>query len=434
MKNSISVLAVSAAFLAISSAALADDQSKAGSGNALSLAQVEKAAIVQSARSFILDTLQRVGDKNLRDLTRDAIDNAKSCVTHRAGMTAISRQEIFDKLKAEGLIDIGDEGKISGGLINGVFPPLVDDNTACPKLPQTYWSAPGGAYGGHHSEPGGLPVHVSFNLSSNLSLAENYRRIYGQSRRGVPVVTQAGQKSPGVKGSDILISEDITILAPIWHDWAKTMVFQWNADGSEFAELNIGGNGKTDNGGATGDSKTGAHHIIGIAEVMKRGFPAEYIVTHASAHSVPTGGAEYKVVNWIRTAAMLANIDPVAKGYLVKDKLGKLRLAEMREMKTVAMQEILPNEPHLLVEYVLHNISDSDYTYTGAATAEAQVVLKILAAKFGYDPNDGATYNTKYRNPVLTHLSAERIQILYTGKGLAAVETEIARLKKMGVI
>jgi hypothetical protein len=45
--------------------------------------------------------------------------------------------------------------------------------------------------------------------------------------------------------SAIPIDDDIIIAAPVWHDWAKTMVFQWNEDGTEFTALDIGGNGKT---------------------------------------------------------------------------------------------------------------------------------------------------------------------------------------------
>jgi len=42
--------------------------------------------------------------------------------------------------------------------------------------------------------------------------------------------------------------------------------FQWNAVGSEFTELNFGGTGTNDNNGAPGDSRTGGHHIMGVAE------------------------------------------------------------------------------------------------------------------------------------------------------------------------
>src|SRR5258708_28159491 len=127
---------------------------------------------------------------------------------------------------------------------------------------------------------------------------------------------------------------------------------------------------------------------------MKRGLPPELVITQASAHSVPSGGNEYKVVNWLRAAAILAEVDPVAKGYLERDRLGQLRLAPMREMASFAMQSALPNEPSLLVEYVLHNLSDADFTFTGPAATEAGVLLKSLARPFGHDPNDAAACNT----------------------------------------
>ena len=96
--------------------------------------------------------------------------------------------------------------------------------------------------------------------------------------------------SPLVSGmpADIFLSQDLMIAAPIWHDWAKPMVFQWNSDGTEFKELSFGGNGMTDNFGAAGNSKTGAHHILSVAEAMKRGLPPELVISQASAHSHTT--------------------------------------------------------------------------------------------------------------------------------------------------
>jgi len=59
-------------------------------------------------------------------------------------------------------------------------------------------------------------------------------------------------------------------------------VFQWNEDGSEFKELNFGGNGSTDSFGSAGDSRSGGHHIIGVAE-------ADFSGTGAPARAaVPT--------------------------------------------------------------------------------------------------------------------------------------------------
>jgi hypothetical protein len=39
-----------------------------------------------------------------------------------------------------------------------------------------------------------------------------------------------------------------------------------------------------------------------------------------------------------------------------------------------------------------------------------------------------------FRNPVLAHLSAERLQIIYASKGLEAVAAEIEKLKKAGLL
>jgi hypothetical protein len=100
----------------------------------------------------------------------------------------------------------------------------------------------------------------------------------------------------------------------------------------------------------------------------------------------------------------------------------------------VEIQQALPDEPNLLVEYVLHNLSDADHTFTGPSVAEIQIVLKAVAGRFGYDPNDAATYNTKFRNPVLATFSAERLQILYAAGGADAVVAEIDKLKQAGAI
>lgn len=281
--------------------------------------------------------------------------------------------------------------------MSGVFPPLRDETSDCPKPPQPYGSAPGSAFGGHHSHPGGLAVHAFFNLTNALSLAQGYRKVYGP---------------------DLFISEDLMIAAPIWHDWAKTMVFQWNADGTEFAEYNFGGNGKTDAWGEAGDSRTGAHHILGLAEIMKRGLPAEFLVTVASAHAAPASGNEYKVVNWIRTAAIVAGVDAVSAGYLSKDSQERLRLPAVRSW----------DEPgHLLVEYMLHNLSDADFVWTGPAASAADQALKKLAGKFGFDVGNVAEFNNQFRNPVLAHLTAERLLMLQSNGGTAAVAAEVTK-------
>jgi len=290
----------------------------AGNGNAISLAQ--KSPIVQSAFQFLLRQARGLHSDKLREQTLDAISNPRTCVQHRAGVDAARKAAILQQLKDAGLVNPADDATFPGGLLAGVFQPILDEGSSCPHLPQAFYSAPGSVYGGHHSYPGGLPVHESNNDVSDLDLAYQYRAVYGNSFHGFPTIFSDVLRTPAAaRMGDIHIDRDIIAGAPIWHDWAKSMVFQWNADGSEFQELNFGGNGSTDNYGAAGDSRTGGHHIMSVAEAMKRGLSPAFVITQACAHSAPTSGNEFKVVNWLRAAAILAQIDPVQAGYLATD-------------------------------------------------------------------------------------------------------------------
>jgi hypothetical protein len=241
---------------------------------------------------------------------------------------------------------------------------------------------------------------------------------------------KATQQSVG-----FVIDADIIIGAPIWHDWAKSIVFQWNADGSEFPELNFGGNGVTDGiGGTPGNSKTGGHHIMSIAESMKRGFSPAFVITQASAHSNPTSGNEYKVINWLRAAAIMAQIDPVATGYLYVDGHGNLRLPPLRKLGDFNILAVDTNQTNLLTEYTLHNLSDADFTFSGPAVTEVEFVLKQVAAQYGFDPSDVSRYNNFFRNPALSFLTAERLQIIYANSGLRGVKAQLDKLRSLGVI
>ncbi len=379
--------------LAMYGFALAADQSKLGDGNARAVQIAAGSPIIQQARANLRSQLTRIQDGKLRTNTTSILVDPEVCVVSKSGLTLLKKESILRKLLSEALL----APLIDERMMSGVFPPLRDETSDCPKPPQPYGSAPGSAFGGHHSHPGGLAVHAFFNLTNALSLAQGYRKVYGP---------------------DVFISEDLMIAAPIWHDWAKTMVFQWNADGTEFAEYNFGGNGRTDAWGEPGDSRTGAHHILGLAEIMKRGLPAEFLVTVASAHAAPASGNEYKVVNWIRTAAVVAGVDAVSAGYLGKDPQGRLRLPAVRGW----------NEPgQLLVEYMLHNLSDADFVWTGPAASMVDQTLKKLAGKFGFDAGNVAQFNNEFRNPMLAHLTAERLLILQGNSGMEAVAAEVAK-------
>jgi len=378
-------------------------EAQTGAGNAAAAAIALNSAMVQSSYTFLQRQVNLIQDNYVRFMTADALENPATCVFSRAHLTAEREAAIVQTLASQGLIDPRE-----GDDMAGVFPPLVNDGDACPQLPMPIYAAPGSAFGGHHSFPGGLMVHETFNSVSAMNFADAYRRVYG----------------------DVFIDQDLIVAAPLWHDWAKPIVFQWNADGTEFTEFNFGGNGTTDAYGKAGDSRTGAHHIIAIAEMMARGMPAELIVTTACAHSTPTGGAEYKVVNWIRAGAILAQVDPVARGYLLRDTAGQLRLPPFRALGSMDMlQGSSLSHTNTLAEYAIHNLSDSDFTFTGEAIVEAQSVLAAVAPRFGFSSTDTANYNNKFRNPVLSNIPAERLLMLYGNGGTGAVVNAIDAIK-----
>ncbi|MBO9663506.1 hypothetical protein [Dokdonella sp.] len=415
--------------------ALAADQTVPGQGNADAVRLADRSPLVRSAHQFLIEQAYKIRQPAVRRETLDILTNPRTCVRHRVGLASdAAKDAVVAQLVDAGLVKVDDAATFPGGLRAAIFPPVLNESSSCPQLPQPFRSAPGSAYGGHHSYPGGLPVHEANNGVSDVHLAEQYQSVYGFTAfRGLPQVDPdaAGQHWHPNTG-DLAIDGDTIVAAPIWHDWAKTIVFQWNADGSEFAEFNFGGNGATDAWGAGGDSRTGGHHVLSIAEAMARGLPPLLVIAQASAHSAPTYGNEYKVVNWLRAAAIIARVDAVAAGYLAPDGEGRLRLPPIGRLGDVDLNAA--GQTNLRAEYVLHNLSDADYTYSGPVVSTVAVVLAQLAPEFGYAAAETTRYNTAFRNPALAYLSAERLGIVYGERGLDGVRRELKRLRQLGVI
>jgi hypothetical protein len=415
--------------LLMAAGAVAADQTQIGAGNARAEQIGSESPLVQSAKRLLIDNAQQIEDRRLRETTLDAFTNPRTCIFHRIHVTDAVKDQIIAQLQQAGLVNPADAANITGGVKAGIFPPVRDENTACPHLPLPFDATPGSNFGGHHSYPGGLAVHESFNDQSSINFAATYRGEYGQTGSGRLPVAEGTSLRP----DDGFIDQDLILAAPIWHDWAKMMVFQWNADGTEFTELNFGGNGTTDNSGAAGDSRTGGHHILSVAEAMARGLSPAMVITQASAHSAPTLGNEFKVVNWLRAAAIVARIDPVAKGYLVQDAQGRFRLPPLLNLGE-GVDLPAAGQTNLLIEYQIHNLSDADFTNSIPAVTESQVLLAQLAPQYGYDPANATDFNNKFRNVVLSFLSPERLSVLYTNGGLAAVKREVDKLQRLRVI
>lgn len=408
--------------------AKAADQTQLGAGNARAQQIGSASPLVQSAVALLERNAQQIEDAQLRAATLDSFLNPNSCIRHRVNVTDAIKNQIIATLTAQNLVNPADAASITGGLKAGIFPPVVNDGTACPMLPLTFKATPGSNFGGHHSYPGGLAVHEFFNDQSSINFADTYRGEYGSLGEHHLPVTRGAQRS-----GDVRINQDVILAAPIWHDWGKMMVFQWNGDGTEFTELNFGGSGTNDNFGAPGNSRTGGHHIISIAETMARGLPPLLVITQASAHSAPSLGNEFKVVNWLRAAAIMAQVDPVAKGYLVVDGSGHLRLPPLAALGA-GVNLPAAGQTNLLVEYQIHNLSDADFVNSIPAVTQVQVLLQQIAPGFGYDPADVARYNNFFRNVVLSYLSPERLMMLYDKNGLEELVEEVSKLRRLHLI
>lgn len=361
-------------FAAVSAVA-ANDQTAPGDGNARAEEIARRSPIVQSAEKYLQSAAAAIQDSKLRTATLDLIGNSTACVAHRAGLDARRKDAIVRALVMEGLLDPVNESRSPVSLRAGIFPPLLDDDTDCPKVPQPFYAAPGGvAFREHHSYPGGLAIHAAHTVMSALELGRVFARVYESlGPEGLPALTLSR------KTRAMLIREDLLVAAAIWHDWPKTFVSQWHADGTIFLEASIGGSGRQDNFGYRGNSKAEAHVILAIAEVMARGLGPELVVALASVHAVPSMGNEYRMVNWIRAAGIIAGTDPIEHGYLYRDRRRRLRIPPVRwpANKSVTGESLM--ESHSLVEYTIHNMADSAWTFTTPGVREVERLLARLA-------------------------------------------------------
>jgi hypothetical protein len=205
-------LCVSACLLTFTATAAIADQTGLGPWNNEAEKLARSSALATTSLAFLKEEISKIGDPAVRRETEDAVFNPDTCLKSRAGLTAERKRQIVETLGAEGLVDANEAGRIPGGLLAGVFPGVRDDGTGCPKLPMLYVASPGSGFGGHHSQPGGLAMHVAVNLTSAVHLAATYRKVYGTlDAKGLPVVRSgAGQSADG----DVFIDEDIAIGAP----------------------------------------------------------------------------------------------------------------------------------------------------------------------------------------------------------------------------
>src|ERR1700675_1996538 len=134
MKNRVLLKSLRAALIAtaVSASVLAYSQSTGqtapGAGNQTAQKIAAASEMAQSAYRFIIAQSQQLSDPHLLAQTYEALANPQTCLAHRANLNAAQRQTIVNNLLAAGLLNPADDASFPGGLINGVFPPVLNDN------------------------------------------------------------------------------------------------------------------------------------------------------------------------------------------------------------------------------------------------------------------------------------------------------------------
>lgn len=312
-----------------------------------------ESALVSNAFRVLVDATERLRDDTVRNTVLDILKNPVATVADT------DEAKVLAALKAEGLID-ADRTEL--------FPPVTQKGRA----EQPFWSAPGSGYTSHHAYPGGLATHCALNVLSAVRLLENYDSVF-----------------------DCDLDYDAAVGGELLHDLHKPWVFAWQPDGSSRVEKPL--------------AKTGEHHVLSLAESMKRGLPARVVVAQAAAHDHPgTPAGEALVVGWIRAAALIAGVDPVERGFLAADK------------KTLPL-------PRRSEGFVVH-LADHDFVLSGPACQWSLPALKKLAEST-YGLTSEKDFNS-FRNYVFANLSAMRVWALLSSSGEEALAADVARILK----
>lgn len=284
--------------------------------------------------------------------TRDGLLGAATCIAYRKGETADRRKAVVDALLREHYVS---DGAAATRSLYGY--PAVTDAT-CIHTASPFLATPGSEEDSHHSWPGGLADHTAFNLHVADDLAARYSAL-------TSTAYDTGALDAGV----------------LWHDWAKRLVLFWGENGVVSYESPIAG--------------TSSHHVIGLAEAMARNLPVREILVQACAHQAPATETDAKVIGWIKAAAIIAGVDPVAKGYL---KAGGTAL------------EIRP-------ECRINNLSDGNWVYAVPAAQHAKQMIARLAPEAGHKSDD-----RRFLETALSTYGAERFDAITDAEALALLK------------
>ena len=203
-------LAVLAALALGGQAALAADQTQPGAGNLAAMRIAERSPLVQSSLRFLVAQAGRIHDRALRNASLDFLTNPQTCALHRRGLATPAAQDaIIQQLVVAGLINSADAAAFASGVRVAVFPPVGQAESNCPQLPQPMQSAPGSAYGGHHSYPAACPCMNRTTTSRTCTWRASTRRSTatpaGATRR--PSMPTRRRRLPPARGGDLPIDD-----------------------------------------------------------------------------------------------------------------------------------------------------------------------------------------------------------------------------------
>lgn len=266
---------------------------------------------------------------------------------------------LLAKLKAENLIDAAR---------TSVQPPAGNPK----RSPQPFWTAPGSGWKSHHAYPGGLAVHCAVNVLSAQRLCDTYKEATG-----------------------LVLDRNAAVGGELLHDLHKPWVFAWQKDHTCRKEETL--------------AKTGEHHVLSIAESMKRGVPAKVCVAQACAHEVPgTPAGEALVAGWLRAAAVIAGKDPSEYG--------------------VAENGASLVRPIALEGFVVH-LADHDFVAAGPSCQWTAAELRtIFREKYGVTAEKDLN---ALRNYVFANFTAMRLYGCYAVGGKKALEDCVDKLIKL---
>jgi hypothetical protein len=300
---------------------------------------------VQQSLKTIATAIDRL-PATLQPQTRDGLLADATCIAYRKGETVETQRAVIADLVRAGYVS--DAAAATRSLYG--YPVKAD--ATCIHTAVAFVATPGSEEDSHHSWPGGLADHTAFNLNVADDLVTRYSALAG------PQFDTASLEA-GV----------------LWHDWAKRLVLHWGDDGVVSYESRIAG--------------TASHHVIGLAEAMARALPPREVLIQVCAHQAPESDRDAKVIGWIKAAAIIARIDPVAHGYLKPD----------------ATLDVRP-------ECRLNNLSDGNWVYGVPAAEHAKAVITRLAPQLGRN-------DRRFLEQALSFYGAERFDLASDSEALA---------------